>query len=224
MATLSEVQTAARLASGAITAETVESLEMDPRVWPVPLATVQLPSVAAHWAAVAFDLIYAVAGGHPVGRAVDNRQRRLRAAGRLPRRSRPDATAPLCVEPGAGFAIGLCTMSEATASHDHDPDGDGGGDQRPPAGPGGPRGPRAPARTPRRAPPRPRRGRPTFEPTDLAAARARRDHGARGEGLDTPRQRPRIAGTSQGGRPATLRRPAPARCRPILPPACGPAR
>gem|GEM_PF-5221280 len=50
MATLSEVQTAARLASGAIAAETVESLEMDPRVWPVPLATVQLPSVAAHWA------------------------------------------------------------------------------------------------------------------------------------------------------------------------------
>ena len=46
--TLSLVQTAARLASGAITADTGESLLTDPRVWPVPLATVQLLSAAEH--------------------------------------------------------------------------------------------------------------------------------------------------------------------------------
>src|ERR1035437_4717839 len=50
MAILSLVQTAARVASGAIAAETIESLAMEPSVWPAPLATLQLPSVARHWA------------------------------------------------------------------------------------------------------------------------------------------------------------------------------
>ena len=46
--TLSAVQTAARVASGEITADTGESLLTDPSVLPVPLATVQLLSAVEH--------------------------------------------------------------------------------------------------------------------------------------------------------------------------------
>jgi len=45
-AILSAVQTAALFASGAIAAETVEPLAIEPRVW--PLAALQLPFVAGH--------------------------------------------------------------------------------------------------------------------------------------------------------------------------------
>jgi hypothetical protein len=49
IATLLSVQTAARVAPGAITAETGVSLAMDPRVWPGPPVTLQVPPVAGHW-------------------------------------------------------------------------------------------------------------------------------------------------------------------------------
>jgi hypothetical protein len=48
IATLLAVQTAARPAPGAITTETGVSLEIDPRVWLGPPATLQLGPVAAH--------------------------------------------------------------------------------------------------------------------------------------------------------------------------------
>jgi hypothetical protein len=50
IAILSAVQTAACLASGAITANTAESLEIEPSVWPVSLPTVQPPLPVVHWA------------------------------------------------------------------------------------------------------------------------------------------------------------------------------
>jgi hypothetical protein len=43
MTILLSVQTAAWLASGASTADTLVSLVMDPMVWPASLVTVQLP-------------------------------------------------------------------------------------------------------------------------------------------------------------------------------------